>query len=417
MSYTELVDGPFGLDAASGGTVRTQRTVLAIVHSVVTGARLAEVLPLLESDQRIQVVFSGAPSLFPHGVRDFLRGLGGVILPWQQATRERFDLALAAGTGQLERVHAPVILMSHGSGYGKYPGRWPGYGPPAPRDALGAERQRLIHHGRVVPAVILLAHHDRLALLRESAPEAVPAAVIAGDPYYDRVAASMEARDSYRRALGVDDDQKLVLVTSTWGPRSLLGQAREVLPRLLEELPGERYRVVASLHPNAWAWHGSWQVRAWYAGCMRSGMALLAPQGPEEGWRAALAAADLVIGDHGSVTFYAASVRVPLLLATFPAEDVPPESHVAMLGKIAPRLRLDQPLTPQLEHVMASHRPERYTGIALAATSVPGEARRIIRRVMYQQLGLPEPPGAPRAEPVPPPRTWGPGSGWTAAAC
>jgi hypothetical protein len=401
MSCGEWVQGPFGLDAARGATVRTERTVLAVVHSVVTGARLADVLPVLAPDQRVQVVFSAAPSLFPGGVRDLLDDMGAVIVPWQQAVRERFDLAIAAGTGQLERLHAPVVLMPHGAGYGKYPVRWPGHGPSAPRRAHGTERQQLVYHGRLVPAAILLAHQDRLAQLRRSCPEAVPAAVIAGDPCHDRLVASLPLRGAYRRALGVRDDQKLVLVTSTWGPGSLLGQVPGILPGLLAELPASRYRVAASLHPDAWYWHGPWQISAWQSGCVRSGMTLLPPA---EGWRGALVAADLVIGDHGSVTLYAASLGKPVLLAAFSRDEVARSSHMALLGKTAPRLHPDRPLLPQIEHAAAGYRPERYANLRGQVTSVPGRSRQVIRRVLYQRLGLPEPPGIPAAEPVPLPR-------------
>ena len=275
MYGDEWGQGPFGMDAAAGATVPVKRTVLAVVHSVVTAARLADILPVLASDWRIQVVFSAAPSLFPGGVQDFLHDMGAAVIPWQQAVRERFDLAIAASTGQLERLHAPVLLMPHGVGYAKYPARWGAYGPPAPRYAHGTERQQLVYHGRVVPATILLAHRDRLAQLRRSCPEAAPAVVIAGDPCHDRLVASLPLRAAYRRALRVKDDQKLILVTSTWGPQSLLGQAPEILSRLLTDLPGDRYRVAVSLHPDAWYWHGPWQIRAWHAGGRRSGMTLL----------------------------------------------------------------------------------------------------------------------------------------------
>lgn len=398
MTCGEWVHGPFGLDADRGATVRTRRTVLAVVHSVVTGARLADVLPVLASDQRVQVVFSAAPSLFPGGVRDFLQGIGAVTVPWQLAVRERFDLAVAAGTGQLEQLHAPVVLMPHGVGYGKYPVRWPGHGLSAPRHAHGTERQQLVYHGRVVPAAILVAHHDRVAQLRRSCPEAVPAMVVTGDPYHDRLVASRALRGGYRRALGVADDQKLILVTSTWGSGSLLGQAPRLLPQLLAELPAARWRVAASVHPDAWYWHGPWQIRAWLADCVRSGLMLL----PEvDAWRAALAAADLVIGDHGSVTCYAASLGVPVLLAAFPRSEVPPATVSGLLGKTAPRLRPDRPLLPQLEHAVASYQPERYAALRKQVTSVPGQALQVIRRVLYQQLGLLEPPGILAAEPVP----------------
>jgi hypothetical protein len=182
-----------------------------------------------------------------------------------------------------------------------------------------------------------------------------------------------------------------------------LGQASELLPRLLAELPPARYRVVASLHPNAWDRYGAWQVRAWYAECVRSGMTLLPPA---DGWRAALAAADLTVGDHGSVTFYAAAVRVPVLLAAFPSGEIEPQSHVAMLGEIAPRLRLDQALPRQLDCAIAEYDPGHYEVLAQLVTSVPGQARRIMRQVMYAQLGLPEPSAAPRTEPVSLPRPY-----------
>jgi hypothetical protein len=339
-----------------------------------------------------------APSLFPGGVLDFLHDMGAMVIPWQQAVREQFDLAIAAGTGQLERLHAPVLLMPHGVGYAKYPARWQAHGLPASRYAHGTERQQLVYHGRVVPAAILLAHRDRLAQLRRACPEAVPAAVIAGDPCHDRLVASLPMRNAYRRALRLRDDQKLVLVTSTWGPESLLGQAPELLPRLLLDLPGDRYRVAASLHPDAWSWHGPWQIKAWIDGCLRSGLTLLPAA---EGWRGALMAADVVIGDHGSVTFYAASLGIPVLLATFPAEDVAPGSHVALLGRTAPRLMPGQPLLPQLEQVVSAYRPGRYARVRGQVTSVPGQAQQIIRSVIYHHLGLPEPIGVPDITPVP----------------
>jgi hypothetical protein len=410
VSCEEWIQGPFGLDAGRGAIVPAQRTVLAVAHSVVTAARLADVLSVLSSDLRVQVVFTAAPSLFPGGVSDFLHDMGAVAIPWQQAVRERFDLAIAAGAGQLERLHAPVVLLPHGAGYGKYPARWPAHGLSGPRHAHGTERQQLVYHGRVIPAAILLAHPDRLVQLRRSCPEAVSAAVVVGDPCHDRLAASMPLRYAYRRALGIRDDQKLIVVTSTWGPRSLLGEAPEILPRLLAETSASRYRVAASLHPDAWHWHGPWQVRAWHADCVRSGLALLPSA---EGWRAALVAADLVIGDHGPVTLYAASVGIPVLLGAFARDEVPPGSYAALVGGSIPRLHLDRPLLAQVERA-ASDQPERYAGLRDRLTSAPGRAGQLIRKVLYRQLGLAEPPGIPGTEPVPLPILDADQAGWRA---
>jgi hypothetical protein len=397
----ELVNGPFGIDAARWGTGYSSRTVLVVVHSVTAGTRLADVTPLLESDLRIQVVFTQGSSSFPGGTGEFLRNLGGIVVPWRQAIRERFDLAVAASYGRLEQIHAPVLTLSHGAGYGKLPNRWDGYGPPAARAAWGLERQQLVYHGRVVPAAIALSHQSGVAQLRRACPEAVPASFVAGDPCYDRLAASVPMRAEYRRAMGIGDGRKLVVVSSTWGPNSLLGRHRDVIPRLVAELPSDEYRVVAILHPNIWHWYGAWQIQAWYADALRDGLALVPP---EEGWRAALVAADVVLGDHGSVTYYAASIGVPVLLAAFPEEDIDPESPVTALGGVAPRIRLDQPLFPQLAAAPNAYSVDRYATFSRQVTSVPGESARLIRREMYRLMRLPEPANTPPTRTVPAPR-------------
>jgi hypothetical protein len=394
----ELVNGPFGIDAARWGTGCSSRTVLVVVHSVTAGTRLADVTPLLESDLRVHVVFTAAPSSFPAGTIEFLRRLGAVVVPWQQAVRERFDLAVAAFYGRLEQLRAPVLTLPHGVGYSKYPTRWEGYGPPAARAAWGLERQQLVYHGRVVPAAIGLAHHERVAQLKRSCPEAVAAAFVAGDPCFDRLVASLPLRDTYRRALGVSAGQKLVVVSSTWGEGSLLGRYRDLIPRLVTELPRDEYRVVAILHPNVWHFYGPWQVLAWYADAVRGGLGLLPP---EEGWRAALAAADLVVGDHGSVTYYAASIGVPVLLAAFPEDDVDPDSAVRTLGTVAPKLSLDRPFLPQLVDAPNAYSTDIHAALARGVTSVPRQSARVIRREMYRLMRLPEPTTELDPEPVP----------------
>src|SRR5206468_3128062 len=101
-----------------------------------------------------------------------------------------------------------------------------------------------------------------LERLAADAPAALPSAVVVGDPCYDRLLASLPRRRRYRAALGVDDDRPVLLVTSTWGPDGLLGTCPEVVEELVAEWPQARIVLVA--HPNVWAWHGAFQVRAWF---------------------------------------------------------------------------------------------------------------------------------------------------------
>jgi hypothetical protein len=408
MSLSGCAPGPFGLDAAKGRTFRPRRTVLAVVHTVTAGMRLADVMPLLESDHRIQVVYtSPGSSLFAAGVTEFLAEQGCAVIPFRQAAQIRFDLVVAAAAGGLEQLHGPVLTVPHGAGFSKYSRVWDGPGPAGGRVVAGADPARLVHHGRVTAARIVVASSGQLARLRRECPPAASVAVVAGDPCLDRLLASLPHRAAYRRALGTGD-RTLVTVSSTWGPVSLLGRDPGLPGRLAAELPAERYQVAAITHPNAWHWHGSRQVRAWYAEGTGRGMLVVPPTAP---WPAVLAAADLLVGDAGSVSSYAAAAGVPVTLASYSRREVDPDSHVARLASIAPRLRRGEPAAAQLARAAGSWNPELHAAFRAEVTSVPGQAARIIRSLMYQLMKLAEPAAPPAVEPVPlpVPAQWLPG--------
>lgn len=397
----QWVRGPFGFDLDQGATIRPERRVLVVAHHVTSGTRLTDVIPLLESDRRIQVAYTAAPrSIFDGGLSDYLRGLGGLVLPWHQATRTSFDLAVAAADGMLEHLHAPVMTLQHGAGPSKLLIRTAGSGPPASRSVAGMMRERLIVAGRVVPSAIVLPHERHLRVLERECPEALPVAIVGGDPCLDRLMASVRLRNTYRRALGVRPNQKLVFITSTCREESLLGGHLGLLSRVAAELPSHEYRVAAALHPNIWAFHGRRQVISWLGDALRYGLRLLPP---EEGYRAALIAADRIIGDHGSATYYGAAIGVPALLAAFPEDDIVPGSHVARLGAVAPRLAPEQPLLPQLEKAAYAYNEETHAALRNDISSRPGSSARILRQEMYRLMCLPEPEPPPRIEPLPMP--------------
>src|ERR1700690_1275828 len=195
--------GPFGLDAGKGGTCSYRRTVVAVVHHLTSATRLADLVPSLEADRRIQVVYTQAPgSVFSGGAREYLRELGAATVPWCQVVQTRFDLAVAASYGALEQLHAPVLTVAHGVGFGKLTGRRDGPGPAAAREGAGAVRARLVYQGRVVPSAVMVATRRDLEHLARACPEAVPVAALAGDPCFDRKAASQPRRARYRGAVG-----------------------------------------------------------------------------------------------------------------------------------------------------------------------------------------------------------------------
>ncbi|WP_233357231.1 hypothetical protein [Saccharomonospora iraqiensis] len=371
------------------------RTVLVVVPHMTAGTRLADVLPLLEADHRVQVLFTvpTTADMWP-GVEDYVRSWDGVLVPWNQALRTRFDLALAASYQEIDKIDAPVLVLPHGVAERSRI---------SPRDSGQAEdtssrmRDLVVRDGRVVPAGVVFAREEDARRFRADCPEAASRALVAGDLCLDRIRASLPYRDQYRRALGVNDDRRIVLVSSTWSRWSLFGTEEGLLTELVRQLPADEYRVVAALHPLIWAAHGAWQIRAWLAAALDEGLVLLRP---EEGWRAGLVAADHLVGDHGSVTLYGAALGLPALLHPAAGQDVRPDSPAGHLWRVARTIDPDRPFPAQLR-ASGSASPSHGTALAQRISSAHGRAGVRLRREMYRLLGLSEPARGVPLSPVP----------------
>ncbi|MBB5808922.1 hypothetical protein F4560_008690 [Saccharothrix ecbatanensis] len=401
MSTTRWLGVPLGPEGPRWTTVAAERFVLVVVHTITAVNRFADILSVFDSDRRVQLVFTfPAASAVTADVEGYLAATGALVIPWDQAVSTKFHLALSVhNSGNLHEIDAPLIVLSHGMGYTKNSHRKPEAGSRKPeagsrkpeagsRSVYGLSREWLIHSGDVVPSAIVLSHEEQCARLGESVPEALSAAVVAGDPCFDRLVASEQRRSGYRRVLGAGDDTTVVVLTSTWGDRSLLGTMPDLPGHLLAELPVDRYVVAAVLHPNVWFAHGPHQIRLWLGDCLRAGLRLIPPA---EGWQQALIASDVVIGDHGAVTGYGAALGRPTLLASFPVPEVAAGSAIDALGRTAARLDRRGPFEAQIRTALTDTATDRWSQVRDLTTSVPGRSADLLRRVFYDLMRLPEP--------------------------
>jgi hypothetical protein len=373
-----------------------------MVPHMVAGTRLADLLPLLEADHRVQVVFT-IPETYASwtATSDYVRGFGGVVLPWHQARQMEYDLVLAGSVRGLDDVAGPALLVPHGGGFAQYRSYRPPTGDEGREPLLGLDTSRLVNEGRVRAEAIVLTHDGELGVLRRTCPRAVPKAVVAGNIAFERLVASTSYRERYRSALDVGAGQELVVVSSTWSERSAFGRYPDLFARVMAELPSARYKVAGLLHPAIWSQHGEWQVRAWLADSLRRGLSLVRP---EEGWRGALVAADYAVGDYGSVTGFAAGLGTPVLLVDGTSVPLMEGSPTAIMYDRAPRWSFDRPLADQLGALASTHRPDNYDDLRALLTTRPGQAARVLRQTMYRLMGLTEPDRPVSASPVPVPR-------------
>lgn len=218
----------------------------------------------------------------------------------------------------------------------------------------------------VAPDVLALAHDADLPAWSEWSPAA---ATVVGDLCYDRLIASIPFRAGYRRVFGVSRRQRLVTVEST------------VDGSIFDTLPPERYRVVVL--------------------------------GPES-WRAALVAADVVIGGLGAVTRYGAAIGLPVLVST--PDDRPRADGATELVRLhARRLSADRPLRGQIEAVRRRDRGWQ-DRVAELVTARSGRAGDLLRTAMYELLELAEPTRPWPCFPVPAPRLDHSAASWSAFA-
>lgn len=378
-------------------TVSTTKRVLAVVHSQQSGDRISEFIgPLLEADRRVQVVWTLAPgSLFERGGHAFMRGLDAAVLPWEEAVAFGYDLAVAANHGMLDQVRAPVLVLPHGTGFSRRTGLGPGFGPVVERSVGGAVLGALVRYGRVVPAAIGVAHEEQRAALTSVVAETEEIIHVVGDPCYDRALAALGERERFRRAVGVGEGQRLVVLSSSWGPSGVWGSRHDLIDRLMAELPGDHAAVLV-LHPGIWWSHGPRQVLGWVGAARRRGLRVLTPESP---WLGVLVAADAVIGDPGSVTAYAAGLGAAPLLAGG-TDDIVPDSAPALLHRFAPGYRDGVPLGRQLAEASAGWNPELASAVHARLTSVPGGSAGRLREVMYRLMDLSEPEGPACLEPL-----------------
>ncbi|MCP2164042.1 hypothetical protein LX83_000882 [Goodfellowiella coeruleoviolacea] len=359
-----------------------------VARTTTSTNRLLDALRFFANDFRVNLAVTiNDTSKFSSGVERVLHGADvHRIVPWRDVRNRAIEYHLAVSASEnidFEWISTRTVVLPHGLGFNKH----------VPTDVPGATRLAglppvdVLRDGR---ALVVLSHPEQDAQLRAACPEVAGNTAVVGDHTYDRLLASRPLRERYRRLLGVAG-RRLVLVSSTWGRQGQLGVWGSLTHQLLAELPADEYQVAAVLHPNIWARHTPLQVRIWHEDALAAGLLLLPPT---RGWQAALLAADLVIADHGSLALYAAALGTPLLLAAF-GDEVVPGTPVAQLGASADRLDRRLGLRDQVEHALATHRADRFAAITNRVFARVGESTRLLRDLLYRELGLAPPPSPP----------------------
>ena len=367
-----------GVDESRWQTRSPRHTVVLAGRTTTSTIRLLETMWFFGADDRVRLRFTvNDTSRFSVGAREVL-GAAGVrrLIPWPTIRETRYGLLVSASENlDFHELHDDqrVIVLPHGIGFNKMVPSADG-----PRLA-GLPPVDALRSGRVT---VVLAHPDQRDQLLAACPEIDGHTVVTGDPTYDRLLGSLRLAEHYRHDLGTGD-RRLVFLSSTWGGQSQLGRARDLTSRLLATLPADRYQLVLAVHPNVWVEHDV-DVHRWLHHAVKAGLVLLPP---ERGWHAALVAADLVLGDHGSISLYAAALGKPLLL-TGHGDEVVPGTPIDTLGRLAKRLDQGLDLRKQIDQALAEHDPGLLMPLADRVFAHVGSSSIRLRDTLYRELDL-----------------------------
>jgi hypothetical protein len=382
-------------DLSRWETIRPERTVLGVVRTLTSTVRLLDVLSVFRADFRVRTLFTvDTTSEFSRGAAETLAAVGAIVLPWDEARRRDVDLVLTASENvKLARVNAPILVLPHGIGFHRLV-------PDSENDGTRLSGLVPLERLRDNQMWMVVSHDGQREQIRADFPEAAARCLVVGDLTYDRLVASLPLREEYRSGLGIGDGQRLIVLTSTWGEGSLFDRWRDLPAQLLGNLPADEYQVALVLHPNIWSRYGDNQVqRLWLDNAMDAGLLLIPPT---TGWQAALAAADLVIGDQGSVTLYAAALDRPVMLGAI-GTTVVPGTPPERLSLMAERLDPGLPLREQVEAGIGRHRDGMFGPLAADMFSSVGDSARALRALCYDRLRLAPPSGRPLIRAFPPP--------------
>ncbi|CCB75809.1 translation initiation factor 2 [Streptantibioticus cattleyicolor] len=355
--------------------------------------RLLDVLPVFAGDDRVTRVFTLVPgSDFGIDALAAIERVGARTVPWEEACRRSYDLIVAASPkGELRLLRGRRVLLPHGAGFNKTV-----RGEGSDDSASGLDPAFLVRDGEVLAALYALAHPSQVDRLAAVSPRAAEHAVVVGDPTLERILASRSRREAYRAALGTGA-RKLIVMTSTWGPESLLRRRPELPAELAARLPYDSYQLALVAHPNERNRTSPFDLVEQLAPALDAGMVLA---GAYEEWGAVLIAADAVITDHGSTALYAAALDRPLIGACDGGAELIPGSPMGEVLAHCPGL--DDP--GGVEGAIAAHRPGAVRALAKAAFAEQGRALDRLREELYALLGLEPPDGPATVRLLPDPR-------------
>lgn len=354
------------------------RRVLLVAHNELMVRYLSEVVAALGNDPRMELRFARSPLVDRHVPSSVIaERLAVPTLSFGRALFQWWDLIISADHFPSSLFHPTIAKMfiSHGLYSGKRFGE---------NDYIYGERT-FYAGGKLLYSVMLAAgeweHRCALAVN----PRLDGVVRVAGEMLVDRLLEHQELRGQIRERLGVGRDQRVLLIMSSWGERSLVQTVGRKLIEQAERLTGEYY-VLVSIHPNNYT-RGDRTSELQDFLSSKTGTRLHVV-GQFEPWFEFLTAADVAISDHTSLCLYFAQLVRPLIFVPCDISAFTEGSPLPRLYEKLPKLDTVVDLNDALRTILADYPMHDLEDESRRMVSFKGEAHFNVRKIANELLEL-----------------------------
>jgi hypothetical protein len=355
---------------------KKRKDVLFVIRNELMFNQAYPLYQILADDPRIRCWFCYEK---PAGFEDLKALQRKYRLRWLPHTISRkikWDLILLPDHGGYFRKGIKKIFMGHGLSTGKtIGGHEYVFGP-----------RSLDENGEVIYEKIFNASEYAVSKITKHYPKFCPYIRVVGKLLVDQLLSySEDQRRSEILRLKFDPGKKTIMLTSTWGPNSIIQQLGLDFVQAVEALRGS-YNVIVSLHLNNFTQYffKGLKMEELLRG-IGSGVHIVPPH--ESGTRY-LPLADLLVMDHTSLGFYYTVLKRPIIFYDNLEIDYAPSSLIFDLREVAYRVRDLSQVRTDIDRAFANFDPSKTQSLADKTFSHQGQAKRRYQEEILDSLGL-----------------------------
>jgi hypothetical protein len=356
--------------------LKKRKDVLFVINSENMFNQAYPLYQILADDPRIRCWFCYQKPARFEDLKALRRQYRLRWLPYTISKKIKWDLILFPDHGGYFRKDIKKIYMGHGISGGKIVDGHPYvFGP-----------NSLDENGEVIYEKIFNSSEYAVSKISKCYPKFYPYIRVVGRLFVDQLLSySEDQRKSEILRLKFEPGKKTIMLTSTWGPDSMIQQLGLDFVHAVEALRGS-YNVIVSLHflnfiPNSFKGLKMEEL-------FRSPMAGVHIVPPHESGTRYLPLADLLVMDHTSLGFYYTVLQRPIIFYDNPQIRYAPNSLIFDLREVAYRVSDLSQIGTDIDRAFANFDSSKIQSLAYKTFSYQGQAKKRYLEEILDSLGL-----------------------------